>query len=81
MTLVRVDKKIQCLNDLLLLSFVAIEGISIDSVTSAAEKIQAIIDEVSYLCILSLKRSRAMFTYFFQFTQRFAYFLVFDTRR
>jgi hypothetical protein len=50
------------------LYFAAIEGISVDSVTSASEKIQAIIDEVSCLSMQSfnLKKFMAIIAVFFQ---------------
>jgi hypothetical protein len=50
------------------LYFAAIEGISVDSVTSASEKIQAIIDGVSFLSMQSfhLKKFMAITTFFFR---------------
>lgn len=51
------------------MAFAAIEGVSIDSVTLASEKIRAIIDEVSCLSMqsLNLKKLMAIFTFVFQF--------------
>lgn len=68
MTLI-VNNENQYPNDLVLLSFAAVEGISIDGVASASEKIQEIIDEVSCLSMqsLNLNISMAILTSFFHF--------------